>query len=77
MKKLEIIHIIVEVIVLSIIASSVFALAILDLRDGTTTGVLLTIAQLIVVLTCLPGAWTIKKALDRFFEWISKFMEEA
>ena len=77
MKTLGIIHWIVEVIVLAIIACATGAIAIMDLRVlGGLTGTLYTIAQLIVVLMCIPGGLQVKKGIDRIFDRIEDIMKE-
>jgi hypothetical protein len=77
MKTLGIIHWIVEVVVLTIIACAAGAIAIMDLRVlGGLTGTLYTIAQLIVVLMCIPGGLQVKKGIDWIFGRIEDIMIE-
>jgi hypothetical protein len=77
MKTLEVIHWIVEVVVLAIIAIAAGAIAIMDLRIlGGLIGTLYTMAQLIVVLMCIPGGLQVKKGIDSLFEWVEDIIIE-
>jgi hypothetical protein len=49
----------------------------MDLRVlGGLTGTLYTIAQLIVVLMCIPGGLQVKKGINRIFDRIEDIMKE-
>ena len=77
MKTLEVIHWIVEVVVLAIIAGAVFTVVAVDFRAiGGSQATILTIAQIVVGLTCIPGGYMIKKGIDRVFTAISKIIKE-
>jgi hypothetical protein len=77
MKKLQVLHDVVEVIVLVIIASAVFAVMTVDFKVlGGATAAVMTIAQIVVCLTCIPGGYMIKKGIDRVFTAISKIIKE-
>ena len=77
MKTLNVIHWIVEVVVMAIIASAAGAILIFDFRAfGNPIGTIYTLAQLIVVFTCIPGAWRIKRGIDIIFKWIEKIVKE-
>jgi hypothetical protein len=77
MKTLEVIHWIVEVVVLAIIAGAVFAVVAVDFRAiGGSQATMLTIAQIVVCFTCIPGGYMVKKGINRIFTAISRIIKK-
>lgn len=76
-RKLQILHDIVEVIVLVIIAGAVFTIGIVDFKVlGGSRAIILTAAQVVVCLTCIPGGYMVKKGIDSLFEWVEERIVE-
>ena len=77
MRIIRILHTVVETMVLAAIAAAMFAVITVDFKVlGGLAGTLMTVAQIITCLTCIPGGLQVKRSLDSLFEWVEEKFEE-
>lgn len=77
MKVIKVLHVCVEAVVLALIGASAFYLGTLDFKVlGGLQGRVMTLAQIIVCLTCIPGGLQVHRALGSLFQWAEEKVEE-